>query len=185
MSLLSELKNNIKKRKKRLGRGNSSGKGTYSGKGMKGQNARSGGKRKPGFEGGQTPFIQRMPKYKGFKSPNKKSFQIINLKSLNIFNDNDTITPKELFEKNIISKLKEPVKLLGNGKLEKKLKIKLHKASKTAINEIKKAKGEFKEILSKKSSTQSEKKQEKKQETPKQPKKKTTKKSKTSQTKKD
>ena len=93
---LTELKNKTNKKRKRIGRGNASGHGTYSCRGMNGQTARSGGKRRPGFEGGQTPYIRRMPKLKGFKNHNRVEFQVINLGQLNIFNDNDTIDKAKL-----------------------------------------------------------------------------------------
>ena len=81
---LQELKPNkgAIKAKRRVGRGNGSGLGTYSGRGMNGQNCRTGGGVRAGFEGGQTPLILRIPKLKGFKSPNKKTYQVINLTKL-------------------------------------------------------------------------------------------------------
>lgn len=140
---LQNLKSNkgATKRRKRVGRGNGSGLGTYSGRGMNGQNARSGGPTRPGFEGGRTPFIQKMPKLRGFKNPNSKTFQHVNVKQLEIFDDNSTVDAKTLFEKGLISKLKQPVKILGDGELTKKLTVKVNKVSKSAEEKIKKAKG--------------------------------------------
>ena len=139
---LQELKNRSNKKRKRIGRGNASGHGTYSCKGMNGQTARSGGKRRPGFEGGQTPYIKRMPKLKGFKNPNRVEFQVINVGQLNVFNDNDTVTLEKLLEKNLVSKKNRPVKLLaGKGDLEKSLKIVVDKASAKAIDAVKAKKG--------------------------------------------
>jgi len=139
---LTELKNKTNKKRKRIGRGNASGHGTYSCRGMNGQTARSGGKRRPGFEGGQTPYIKRMPKLKGFKNHNRVEFQVINLGQLNIFNDNDTVDKAKLLEKNLLSKKNRPVKLLaGKGDLEKSLKIIVDKASAKAIEAVKAKKG--------------------------------------------
>jgi large subunit ribosomal protein L15 len=140
---LTELKSNkgARHRKKRLGRGNGSGKGTYSGRGMKGQKARSGGNVRPGFEGGQTPFIQKMPKYRGFKNPNRTEYQIINLKDLEKFEDGATVNAETLKEKGMIAKKNLPVKVLGDGELTKKLTVNADKISKSAAEKIKKAGG--------------------------------------------
>ncbi|MBI4231906.1 50S ribosomal protein L15 [Candidatus Peregrinibacteria bacterium] len=142
MSLLELSPKNGKKSRKRVGRGNGSGHGTYSCRGMKGQSARSGGRRRPGFEGGQTPYLRRMPKLKGFKNPNYVEYQIVNIGDLNVFEDNATVNIESLRAKNIISKLTVPVKLLaGKGKLEKSLTITVHKASVKAIEAVEAQKG--------------------------------------------
>ena len=120
----------------RVGRGNASGHGTYSGRGVKGQTARSGGRRRPGFEGGQTPLSRRMPKLKGFRSPNKVIFQVVNLSQLNVFNDNDEVSYQTLLERALIRKKVSPVKILGMGKLSKKLTVRTHKVSKVARAKI-------------------------------------------------
>ena len=134
---LKQLKSSNSKSKKRVGRGNGSGHGTYSCRGMKGQNARSGGKRRPGFEGGQTPFIQRMPKLKGFTNPNQVEYQPVNIGQLNSFDDNAVVDVEALYANNLISKKNRPVKLLaGKGELEKTLTIKVHKASATAVKAV-------------------------------------------------
>ena len=156
---LQELKSKAGRitKKKRVGRGNASGHGTYSTRGMKGQSARTGGRRRPGFEGGQTPFLSRMPKLKGFKNPNKVDYQVINVGDLNIFDDNATVELKDLKEKNLISKISEPVKLLGGkGKLEKNINITVHKASKSAIEMIEAQKGKV-NVLEKKEEKKEEK----------------------------
>lgn len=128
--------------KKRVGRGNGSGHGTFSGRGVKGQTARAGGRRRPGFEGGQTPYLRRMPKLKGFKNPNRIEYQIINVGDLNIFEEKDSIDKAALREKNLISKKDKPVKLLaGKGTLEKTLTIMIDKASKSAIAAVEAKKG--------------------------------------------
>lgn len=131
-------KKGARKDRKRIGRGNGSSLGTYSGRGMKGQNARSGGNVRPGFEGGRTPFIQKMPKLKGFKNPNSQPFQVVNVSKLEVFDDNSTVTSQSLFEKGLISKIKQPVKILGDGNFTKKLTVKIDKVSKSAAEKIKK-----------------------------------------------
>ncbi|MFH1284261.1 MAG: 50S ribosomal protein L15 [Candidatus Peregrinibacteria bacterium] len=142
MSLLELRSTAGRKRRKRVGRGNGSKRGTYSCRGGKGQTARTGGNIKPGFEGGQTPFLRKMPKLKGFKNPNHIEYQVVNIGQLNIFDDNAEIGRKELLEKNLISKPRTPIKLLaGKGNLEKKLTIKIDKASKEAIVKVEAQKG--------------------------------------------
>lgn len=126
-------------KKQRRGRGDGSGRGNFSGRGMKGQSARSGGRRRPGFEGGQTPLYRKMPKLKGFKNPNAVAYQVINLASLEVFEDGTTVTRENLIEKNLIQKNKGPVKLLGNGDLKKKLTVIVDKASHKAQEKAAKA----------------------------------------------
>ena len=124
------------KNRKRIGRGPGSGTGKTSGKGHKGQNARSGGGVRPGFEGGQIPLFRRLPK-RGFSNALfKTEYAIINLSDLNRFNDGDVITPELLLEKGIIKKQLSGVKVLGNGTLEKKVTVKAHKFSESAKEKI-------------------------------------------------
>lgn len=142
MSLLELSGKTGRKKSKRLGRGNASGAGTYSGRGMKGQNARSGGPRKPGFEGGQTPYSRKMPKLRGFKNPNRVEYQAVNVGDLNIFDDKETVNAEKLYSKNLISKKNKPVKLLaGKGDLEKALTIEVDKASAKAVEMVESKKG--------------------------------------------
>ena len=128
--------------KRRVGRGIGSGLGKTSGKGHKGQNARSGGWVRPGFEGGQMPLIRRLPK-RGFN--NKRfaaEYTIINVSDLNVFEDKTVVTAELLQEKNIIKKLAPyGLKVLGNGKLEKALTVKANKFTESAIQKINKAGG--------------------------------------------
>ena len=124
------------KSKKRVGRGNSSGSGTYCGRGCKGQGQRKSGNLRPGFEGGQTPLIMRLPKLKGFKNPNKIKFQVVNVKDLELFNDGDEVNILTLLEKKLVRRKGEPVKLLGQGKLAKKLTVKVHKMSAMAKDKV-------------------------------------------------
>lgn len=136
------LLNNIKpkegslKSKKRVGRGNGSGSGTYSGRGNKGQGQRKSGNVRPGFEGGQTPLISRLPKLKGFKNPNKKIYQVVNVSQLEVFKDGDEVNPITLAEKNLVRRKKMPIKILGNGKITKKLTVKISKVSASAKEKI-------------------------------------------------
>lgn len=125
------------KKGKRVGRGRSSGHGKTSGRGQKGQLSRSGGGKGPGFEGGQTPLQRRLPKLPGFKNPFKKEYQIVKVEKLSLFKEGSLVGPKELLERGLIKKAKLPVKILGDGKLEKALTIKAHHFSKTALTKIK------------------------------------------------
>ncbi|MDM5296738.1 50S ribosomal protein L15 [Bacillus pumilus] len=139
---LHELKPSEGSRKvrNRLGRGIGSGNGKTSGKGHKGQNARSGGGVRPGFEGGQMPLFQRLPK-RGFTNINRKDYAVINLDRLNSFDEGTEVTPELLLETGTLSKLKAGVKILGNGKLEKKLTVKANKFSASAKEAIEAAGG--------------------------------------------
>jgi len=132
---------------KRLGRGIGSGLGKTSGKGHKGQNARSGGGVRVGFEGGQMPLIRKLPR-RGFNNANfKKQYSIVNLAVLNKFEENAVVDSNALIEKGILSKIEEyGVKILGNGKLEKALTIKANKFSESAVKKIKKAGGTIEEV---------------------------------------
>ncbi|ABV60821.1 MULTISPECIES: 50S ribosomal protein L15 [Bacillus] len=139
---LHELKpsEGSRKERNRVGRGIGSGNGKTSGKGHKGQNARSGGGVRPGFEGGQMPLFQRLPK-RGFTNINRKDYAVINLDRLNSFDEGTEVTPELLLETGAISKLKAGVKILGNGKLEKKLTVKANKFSASAKEAIEAAGG--------------------------------------------
>ncbi|UOQ49438.1 50S ribosomal protein L15 [Gracilibacillus caseinilyticus] len=139
---LHELKPaQAKKERNRVGRGMSSGNGKTSGRGHKGQKARSGGGVRPGFEGGQMPLFQRLPK-RGFTNINRKDFAIVNLETLNSFDEGTEVTPELLLENGTISKVKSGVKILGNGKIEKKLTVKAHKFSASAKEAIEAAGGQ-------------------------------------------
>jgi len=144
---LHELKSNegSRKNRKRVGRGMASGHGKTSGKGHKGQKARSGGGTRPGFEGGQTPLFQRLPK-RGFTNMNRKEYAIVKLDTLNRFDDNTDITPELLLETGVVSKVKSGIKVLGNGTVNKKLNVKAHKFS-TAAKEAIEAAGGKTEVI--------------------------------------
>ncbi|MFD2640116.1 50S ribosomal protein L15 [Piscibacillus salipiscarius] len=137
---LHELKGSRKDRN-RVGRGMASGNGKTSGRGHKGQKARSGGGTRPGFEGGQMPLFQRLPK-RGFTNINRKEYTIVNLETLNRFEDGTEVTPELLQEAGVISKVKSGVKVLGNGSLEKKLTVKAQKFSASAKEAIEAAGGQ-------------------------------------------
>lgn len=122
--------------RKRVGRGVGSGLGKTSGKGHKGQNARSGGGVRPGFEGGQLPLFRRLPK-RGFTNARFKTrYATINLSDLNRFEDGAVVTPELLKEMGLIKNQLDGIKVLGNGKLEKKLTVKAHQFSSSAQREI-------------------------------------------------
>ena len=127
-------------RSKRLrkGRGLSSGHGFTSGRGTKGQKAH--GKTRLGFEGGQMPLYRQIPK-RGFTNINRKEYAIVNLSTLDRFEDGTEVTPQLLMESGIVKNLKSGVKVLGNGKLTKKLTVKANKFSASAVSAIEAAGG--------------------------------------------
>ena len=121
--------------RKRVGRGVGSGLGKTSGKGHKGQNARSGGGVRPGFEGGQLPLFRRLPK-RGFSNANfKTEYAVINLSDLNKFEEGAVVTPELLKEMGLVKNQLDGIKVLGNGTLEHKITVKAHKFSKRALEE--------------------------------------------------
>ena len=126
--------------KKRIGRGQGSGTGKTSGKGQKGQNSRSGGGVAIGFEGGQTPFFKRMPK-RGFTNYTRKEYAIVNVADLNRFEDGVTVDYEALKAAGLLKKHLDGVKVIGGGKLEKKLTVKAEKFSATAVKAIEEAGG--------------------------------------------
>ena len=128
------------KNPKRKGRGTASGLGKTSGRGSNGQNSRSGGGTRPGFEGGQMPLYRRIPK-RGFTNIFKKQWAVINIDDLNIFENDTVITPELLIETGLIKKVLDGVKVLGDGNLEKKITIQAHKFSKAAVTKIESAGG--------------------------------------------
>ena len=138
---LNELQRNIgaTHAKKRVGRGPGSGLGKTSGKGQKGQKARSGVSIKAVFEGGQLPLYRRIPR-KGFNNAKFRTvYATINVEDLNVFEDGTVVTPALLKDTGLLKKQYDGVKVLGNGKLEKKLTIQANKFSNTALEKIKEA----------------------------------------------
>lgn len=144
---LNELMPSVpRKARKRVGRGESSGLGKTSGKGSNGQNSRAGGGVKNYFEGGQMPIYRRVPK-RGFSNAIfKKEYALISLDLLNKFEDGAVVTPEVLFESGLVRDLKDGIKVLGNGSLDKKVTVKAHKVSGSAKAAIE-AKGGSVEIL--------------------------------------
>ena len=125
---------------KRLGRGTGSGLGKTSGKGHKGAKARSGGGKRPGFEGGQMPLTMRLPK-RGFTNKWRVEYATVNVERLNIFEDDAVVTPVELVESGILKNVQDGVKILGNGEITKKLTVKAAKFTATAKEKIEAAGG--------------------------------------------
>ena len=121
--------------RKRKGRGRASGHGKTSGRGHNGQNQRSGGGTRLGFEGGQMPLYRRLPK-RGFTNIWKTEYTVLNVEDLNKFESGSLVTPELLKEKGIIKQIKDGVKILGEGSLEKSVTVKAHKFSKTAVEKI-------------------------------------------------
>ena len=119
----------------RRGRGHGSGNGKTAGKGHKGQNARSGGGVRIGFEGGQMPLYRRLPK-RGFKNINSKNIIAINVSMLNRFEDGATVNVESLMEIGLVSNPRDGVKILGNGELTKKLNVAVNAYSASAIEKI-------------------------------------------------
>jgi large subunit ribosomal protein L15 len=126
--------------KKRVGRGTGSGTGKTAGTGHKGQNSRSGGGTRPGFEGGQTPFFKRLKK-RGFTNFTRKEYSTVNIMELNRYAEGTVVTPEILLEDRLITKLLSGLKILGDGSLDVKLTVKAHKFTKSALEKIEAAGG--------------------------------------------
>jgi large subunit ribosomal protein L15 len=121
-------------KRKRVGRGRSSGHGKTCGRGTKGEKARN--KIRPGFEGGQMPLQRRLPKLKGFKPRNKKEYQLVNVSKLNVFADGEQVTPEALQAHGLVKEIPRDIKILGAGELERKLTVKAHAFTAGAISKI-------------------------------------------------
>ncbi len=135
-----------KKRRKRIGRGPGSGHGKTATKGHKGLLARSGGGKRPGFEGGQMPLIRRLPKF-GFSNPFRTQYAIVNLKSLEHWTGGETITPQAMVEAGLVKRSKLPIKILGSGEVKRPFVVQAHKFSKSAEAKIQAAGGRV-EVIS-------------------------------------
>ena len=125
---------------KRKGRGTATGQGKTAGRGMNGQNSRSGGGVRPGFEGGQMPLYRRIPK-RGFTNIWRKEYEIVNVETLNRFDNGTEVTPELLIAEGIVKQVKDGIKILGNGKLEKNLTVQAQKFTKSALEKIEAAGG--------------------------------------------
>ena len=134
-----------KKKRKRVGRGPGSGHGKTSCRGHKGQKSRSGGGPRLGFEGGQMPLQRRLPK-RGFTNIFKKHYSIINVKDLNRFKPNSTLNVEVLKEAGLVKKIKDGIKLLGNGEISHPVIIRVDRVSKTAKEKIQAAGGQVEVI---------------------------------------
>jgi large subunit ribosomal protein L15 len=137
---LEELKpsQGSRKKSKRVGRGPGSGSGKTAGKGHKGQKARSGGVKGPGFEGGQMPLQRRLPK-RGFTNIFRKEYAVVNLRDLAALSG--TITPETMMEQGLVKNPKDGIKVLGVGELKSGLIVRAHKFSKSAMDKIQAAGG--------------------------------------------
>ena len=124
----------------RVGRGVGSGNGKTSGRGQKGQNSRTSGGTRLGFEGGQMPIYRRLPK-RGFNNVNHHEYAVVNIALLNKFEDGSVVTPALLVENGLVRKEYNGIKVLGNGELSKKLTVQAHKFSKSAVAAIEAAGG--------------------------------------------
>lgn len=133
------------KNRKRVGRGVASGNGKTAGRGSKGQNARSGGGVRPGYEGGQMPIHRRLPK-RGFKNPFKKIFAIINVKDLNRFEKDEIVDETALIKSGLVKGDRDGIKLLGNGEVSVPLTLKIDKVSESARQKIEAAGGKIEVI---------------------------------------
>lgn len=125
---------------KRKGRGTATGQGTTAGRGMNGQKSRSGGGVRPGFEGGQMPLYRRIPK-RGFTNIWRTEYTVLNVDDLNRFEAGTVVTPELLQTAGLTKQVKDGIKILGNGTLEKNLTVQAHKFSKTAVEKIESAGG--------------------------------------------
>ncbi|MDR3592190.1 MAG: 50S ribosomal protein L15 [Negativicutes bacterium] len=134
-----------KKKPTRVGRGLGSGLGKTSGKGHKGQNARAGGGVRPGFEGGQMPIYRRLPK-RGFYNKFGKEYTEVNVQELNRFEAGTVIDPVVLVESGVIKNVRDGIRILGNGELEKALTVKANGFSKSAAEKIQAAGGKVEVI---------------------------------------
>lgn len=128
------------KKKKRIGRGEGSGTGVTAGRGNKGYGSRAGSKKRAWFEGGQMPLQRRLPKY-GFNRPQKVVFQVVNIRDLDRLQNQETITKEDLLKSGLIRKKNVPVKLLGEGEIDRKINIQVDAVSKTAKEKIEKGGG--------------------------------------------
>nr|PZN73614.1 MAG: 50S ribosomal protein L15 [Bacillota bacterium] len=130
-----------RRERKRVGRGIGSGLGKTSGRGHKGQNARSGGGVRPGFEGGQMPLLRRLPKRGFSNAPFKVRYEVVNVEALNRFDDGTVVTPELLEETRVCKNATKGVKVLGTGELTKKLTVRAHAVSASARQKIEAAGG--------------------------------------------
>lgn len=125
-----------KHRRKRVGRGDGSGHGTYSGRGCKGQKSRSGGGVRLGFEGGQLALIKRLPRKRGFVNIFRTEYNVVNVGKLKMFAPDVEVTPEELLKARLIKSVRQPVKILGDGEIDRPLVVRANKFSTAAEKKI-------------------------------------------------
>lgn len=135
-----------KRNRKRVGRGDGSGHGTYSGRGCKGQKSRAGYKMRPGFEGGQLPLIKRLPQKRGFFNPFRIEYSVVHLDQLSRFEADSEVTPELLVAYGIVKSLRNPVKILADGDIDRPLTVKANKFSAAAKAKIEAAGGKAEEV---------------------------------------
>lgn len=135
-----------KRARKRVARGNASGTGTYAGRGLKGQKSRSGGGVRPGFEGGQTPLIRRLPRRRGFRNPFRVAYTPVNVRDLVRFTAGSEVTPESLRESGLVRTLRHPIKVLGDGDIAAALTVRTHRVSPAARSKIEAAGGTVEEL---------------------------------------
>ena len=133
-----------KKARRRIGRGDSSGYGSFAGRGMKGQNSRSGGGVRPGFEGGQLPLSKKLPFIRGFTNIFRVEYNVVNVEALSAFDANSEVTPEVLKKTGVVRNLNKPVKILGRGEIDVPLNVTAHKFSVSARQKIEAAGGSVK-----------------------------------------
>lgn len=143
---LKPIKGSTRK-KTRVGRGISAGKGKYAGRGIKGQGARGRRGKRAYFEGGQLPLVRRLPFKRGFTNIFRIEYQEVNLDALNThFEDGATVDPETLVQAGLLREVDEPFVVLGRGELDKKLTVKAHRISKSAVEKLEKAGGSFEKL---------------------------------------
>ncbi len=130
-----------RKRRRRVGRGNSSGRGTYAGKGMKGQKSRSGGGVRASFEGGQLSLVKRLPHKRGFKNLFRVEYELVNLSSLTHLPAGSEVSPETLRDHGIIRSLRKPIVILADGEVDHAYTVRTHRISRTAREKIEAAGG--------------------------------------------
>ncbi|MDD5287672.1 MAG: 50S ribosomal protein L15 [Dehalococcoidales bacterium] len=135
-----------RKDKKRVGRGDGSRKGTFSGRGCKGQKSRSGFRMKPGFEGGQLPIIKRLPSQRGFNNIFKTEYDVVNIGQLSIFEAGTEVDIVKFLTSGLVKTGQKPIKVLGEGEIDRPLTVKAEKFSATAKSKIEAAGGKVEEV---------------------------------------
>jgi large subunit ribosomal protein L15 len=135
-----------KQARKRVGRGDGSGHGTYSGRGCKGQKVRAGYRMRPGFEGGQLPLVERLPRKRGFTNIFRTEYSIVNVGALSVFESGSEVTPEKLVAARIVKSLRKPVKILSDGDIKHPLTVKANKFTAAARAKIEAAGGTVEEV---------------------------------------